>query len=76
MDYSTFPPPSPQIVISMLLGAGNVPTQSLKVQNSTAGPLTAVGITLVISSLLPTTFSQPADGRLLKGHKGSKLYFG
>lgn len=57
MDYSTFPPPSPQTLISILLGEGNVPTQSLKVQKSMAGPLIAVGITLVTSSLLPTTFS-------------------
>lgn len=42
----------------MLLGEGYAPTQSLKVQNSPAGLLTVVGITLVISSLLPTAFSQ------------------
>lgn len=61
----------------MLLSEENVPTQSLKVQNSKAGLPTAVGITLAISSLLPTDFSQPADEHLLlKGRKGFKLYFG
>lgn len=74
MDYTTLPPLSSQTLISMLLGEQNAITQSLKVQNSLAGILNVVGITLVISSLLPTAFSQPADEHFLKGHKGFKLY--
>lgn len=69
--YGLFNPSTPfssQTQISTLLGEGNVPTQSLKVQNSMAGLLTVVGTSLVISSLLPTAFSQPADEHLLEGH--------